>query len=143
MMPLAPGLLSTTTGSPHLRLSLGAMTRARMSIPLPGVYGTTSVIGRLGYEAAVWASAAATGKTTLRAPAQTARDSKIVMIREPRRLKAAPAAHSGRTSSQLHDAGALAHGRGGELGHHAQGKELRGVERFLQGQVAEGEARKD
>ena len=37
MLPLAPALFSTTTGWPHLSESFGAMTRARMSIPLPGV----------------------------------------------------------------------------------------------------------
>src|SRR2546430_2661844 len=36
-----------------------------------------------------------------------------------------------------------AHRRRGELGHHASREELRRAQRFLQGQVAEGEARED
>src|SRR5260370_8216459 len=48
MLPLAPGLFSTTTGWPHFSLSFGPMTRARMSMPVPGENGTTSVTVRLG-----------------------------------------------------------------------------------------------
>ena len=48
MLPLAPGLFSTTTGWPHFSASFGPMTRARMSMPVPGENGTTSVTGREG-----------------------------------------------------------------------------------------------
>ena len=48
MLPLAPGLLSTTTACFQRSLSLGAMMRAMMSLPLPGVKGTTRVTVRSG-----------------------------------------------------------------------------------------------
>src|SRR5215475_10935581 len=48
MLPLAPGLFSTTTGCFHRSESLGPITRARMSMPVPVVNGTTRVTGRLG-----------------------------------------------------------------------------------------------
>ena len=48
MLPLAPALFSTTTAWPHFSESFGAMTRARMSMPVPGEKGTISVTGRLG-----------------------------------------------------------------------------------------------
>src|SRR6266581_452867 len=35
------------------------------------------------------------------------------------------------------------HRRGRELGHHAPGEHIRRVQRFLQGEVAEGKARED
>jgi hypothetical protein len=41
-------LFSTTTGWPQRSDSFGPTVRAMMSIPVPGVYGTTSVIGREG-----------------------------------------------------------------------------------------------
>jgi hypothetical protein len=37
MLPLAPGLLSTTTGWPQRSLILGPTVRAMMSMPVPGV----------------------------------------------------------------------------------------------------------
>jgi len=43
MLPLAPGLFSTTPGWPHFSASGGPMTGARMSMPVPGENGTTSV----------------------------------------------------------------------------------------------------
>ena len=37
MLPLAPGLLSTTTGWPQCLVSSAPSARARMSMPVPGV----------------------------------------------------------------------------------------------------------
>src|SRR6478736_891431 len=54
-LPLAPGLLSTTTGWPQRAASLGAMMRAMMSLPLLEVNGTTSVTGLPGNVTAGWA----------------------------------------------------------------------------------------
>ena len=53
MLPLAPALFSTTTAWRHWSLNLGAITRARMSMPVPGENGTISVTGRLGNDCAV------------------------------------------------------------------------------------------
>src|SRR5918911_3103599 len=53
MLPLAPALFSTTTACPHFSESFGPITRARMSIPVPGEKGTTSVTGRLGNGCAI------------------------------------------------------------------------------------------
>src|SRR5690349_8569591 len=54
MLPLAPGLFSTTTGCFQRSESLGASTRARMSMPVPVVNGTTRTTGREGKD---WANA--------------------------------------------------------------------------------------
>jgi hypothetical protein len=48
MLPLAPGRLSTTTATPSFSESFCPISRARMSMPVPGVYGTMIFIGRLG-----------------------------------------------------------------------------------------------
>ena len=40
-LPEAPGRLSTTIAWPHAACRCGASVRARMSMPVPGVYGTT------------------------------------------------------------------------------------------------------
>jgi hypothetical protein len=48
MLALGPGLLSITNGWPHFWLSFGGMTRARMSMPVPGENGTINVIVRAG-----------------------------------------------------------------------------------------------
>ncbi|MDH6592171.1 hypothetical protein M2165_002060 [Variovorax sp. TBS-050B] len=44
-VPPAPGLLSTTTLVPSAGPSFSATRRATMSVPLPAVKGTTSLIG--------------------------------------------------------------------------------------------------
>jgi hypothetical protein len=54
MLPLAPGLFSTTTGCPSRSESLGPTVRAIMSMPVPGVYGTMNLIG---CEGQAWAKA--------------------------------------------------------------------------------------
>src|SRR6476620_3318506 len=46
MLPLAPGLFSTTTGWSQRCWISSPSTRARMSGPVPGVYGTTIVMVR-------------------------------------------------------------------------------------------------
>ena len=48
MMPPALGRLSITTGRPQRSAILGLMTRAMMSVALPGVKGTMMRIGRAG-----------------------------------------------------------------------------------------------
>src|SRR5581483_6822074 len=50
MLPVAPGLLSVTTAAFQRSASFGPSTRARMSAPVPGVYGTTMCTGRLGQD---------------------------------------------------------------------------------------------
>ena len=45
MFPLAPGLFSTTMGCPRRSESFGPTVRAMMSMPVPGVNGTTTLIG--------------------------------------------------------------------------------------------------
>ena len=50
--PAAPDLFSTSTLVFHISCSLGAMTRARMSVPPPGGKPTTMRIGAVGR---VWA----------------------------------------------------------------------------------------
>ena len=52
ILPLAPGLFSTTTGCFQRSASLGWRARARMSMPVPGVKGTTRVTGREGKDCA-------------------------------------------------------------------------------------------
>src|SRR5438128_9151818 len=49
MFPLAPGRLSMTTATLSLSESFCPIVRARMSMPVPGVYGTMMRMGRLGY----------------------------------------------------------------------------------------------
>src|SRR6185503_10949286 len=46
--PAAPGRLSITTGCPHFSVSLGPISRARMSEVPPGGNGTTMRIGLAG-----------------------------------------------------------------------------------------------
>jgi hypothetical protein len=46
MLPLAPGLLSTMTGWFQRCRRCSPTSRARMSMPVPGVKGTMMVIGR-------------------------------------------------------------------------------------------------
>src|SRR5258706_1450492 len=48
MMPLAPGLFSTTTACFQLSARRAATMRARLSAVTPCVYGTTSTTGRAG-----------------------------------------------------------------------------------------------
>lgn len=67
ILPLAPGLLSTTTGWPQCRVSSAPSARARISMPVPGLYGTMMVIGR----PATWA-AAGRRETATRRSAPTA-----------------------------------------------------------------------
>src|SRR5664280_2412853 len=49
VIPLGPGLFSTTTGWPHLADSLSANTRAVMSTPEPGPSGITNLTGCCGH----------------------------------------------------------------------------------------------
>src|SRR3954468_4413988 len=58
MLPVAPGLLSTTIGTLRRSDSFGPSTRERMSAPVPGVNGTTTWIGRLGQASWAWTAAA-------------------------------------------------------------------------------------
>src|SRR5262245_31342620 len=53
MFPLAPGLLSTMTGTFQRSLSFCPQVRARMSIPVPGENGAMIEMVRLGYCAAI------------------------------------------------------------------------------------------
>jgi hypothetical protein len=46
--PLAPGRFSTTTATFQASESFWPSVRARMSMPVPGVYGTTSLTVRAG-----------------------------------------------------------------------------------------------
>ncbi|MCY1377621.1 hypothetical protein D9M69_652040 [compost metagenome] len=48
MAPLAPGLFSTTTGTPRLSCRLLPTRRVTMSVPLPAPKGTTRVMGLAG-----------------------------------------------------------------------------------------------
>ena len=48
-LPDAPGRLSTTIAWPHAACRCGASVRARMSIPVPGVNGTTMRTGLPGH----------------------------------------------------------------------------------------------
>ena len=48
MLPLAPGRLSMTTLVPRLRDKASWNSRAAKSVPPPGGFGTSTVIGRLG-----------------------------------------------------------------------------------------------
>src|SRR5438067_10831029 len=57
MLPLAPGLLTVTTAAFQRSASFGPSTRARMSAPVPGVYGTTTCTGRLGHGSCATAAA--------------------------------------------------------------------------------------
>jgi hypothetical protein len=52
-VPPALGRLSTTTCCPQASRSFGPIMRARRSLALPAVNGTTMRIGRAGYSAAV------------------------------------------------------------------------------------------
>ena len=58
MLPLAPGRFSTTTGTFQRSLKPGPSARARMSMPVPGVNGTMSLIGLEGYDSCACASPA-------------------------------------------------------------------------------------
>src|SRR5437879_10339936 len=58
MLPLAPAMFSTTTGWPSNAGSRADNCRATRSMPVPGVYGTTSVIGCSGHARAATALAA-------------------------------------------------------------------------------------
>ena len=49
MAPPAPGLLSTTTGTPICLLSASAISRMLMSLPPPAGHATINVIGSEGY----------------------------------------------------------------------------------------------
>src|SRR4051812_40171954 len=49
MLPPAPALLSTTTGTPRLSESFFAMMRAAVSVAPPAANPTMSVIGRVGH----------------------------------------------------------------------------------------------
>src|SRR4051812_38260204 len=49
MEPPAPGLLSTTTGTPICLLSASAISRMLMSLPPPAGHATINVIGSEGY----------------------------------------------------------------------------------------------
>jgi hypothetical protein len=51
-VPPALGRLSITICCPQLSSILGAIMRARMSLALPGVNGTTMRIGPVGYDGA-------------------------------------------------------------------------------------------
>src|SRR5665213_1448221 len=62
MMPLAPGLFSTTTGCEIERESCSAVKRARVSVTPPGGHGTIILI-------ALWGYCARTGRA---APSNTA-----------------------------------------------------------------------
>ena len=59
MLPSAPGLLSTSTGTLASWLMLLASMRAIVSVALPAGNGATSVIGRAGKGFASWADAGA------------------------------------------------------------------------------------
>ncbi len=48
MVPPAPGRFSSTTGWPSCVLSFSETVRAMMSVELPGVKGTTTLIGFAG-----------------------------------------------------------------------------------------------
>ena len=48
MVPPAPGRFSITTGWPHISESFWPTVRARMSVALPAVNGTTILTGLLG-----------------------------------------------------------------------------------------------
>jgi hypothetical protein len=56
VLPPPPLRLSTTTGCPSVTDSLSATMRAMLSTPPPGGYGTTSVIGLVGYSSATTAT---------------------------------------------------------------------------------------
>ena len=66
-MPVAPGLLSTTTLVPSSLLSHSAMNRLKMSAPPPGPLGMTRRIG-LPAGQADWARAAGVANAVPRAP---------------------------------------------------------------------------
>jgi len=66
MLPLAPGRFSTTTGFLLRSCSFCANTRARMSMPVPGVNGTISRMARLGYCACAPAAAASRSTSKIR-----------------------------------------------------------------------------
>ncbi len=48
MKPLAPALLSTSTGILYSLVMIWPIMRAIWSVPLPGANGTTMVIGLFG-----------------------------------------------------------------------------------------------
>src|SRR6187399_3246641 len=52
MLPPAPGRLSTTTDWPNDSVNCCDRTRATMSVPPPGAYGTINRSGRDGYDCA-------------------------------------------------------------------------------------------
>src|SRR4029078_355107 len=60
MAPPAPGLLSTTTGTPICLLSASAISRMLMSLPPPAGHATINVIGSDGYVCACEAAEPAT-----------------------------------------------------------------------------------
>src|SRR5215470_4693684 len=68
MPPPAPGLFSTTTGTPSARLIASAAGRPMMSATPPGGNGTIIVIGRDGYASCATAGSvyAAVATTTAR-----------------------------------------------------------------------------
>ncbi len=68
MEPPAPGLLSTTMGTPSRRPSDSVYMRAITSTEPPGGKGTTRVMGRVGY----LSSAAQAGRAALAARAMPA-----------------------------------------------------------------------
>src|SRR5258706_1392631 len=49
IMPFAPPRFSTTTACPSACVIVGAISRARMSVPFPGGNGTTIFTGREGH----------------------------------------------------------------------------------------------
>jgi hypothetical protein len=57
IVPVAPGLFSTTNGCPNFSCSLGAIARASVSVDPPGGNGTTIVTGLVG-QASAWVESA-------------------------------------------------------------------------------------
>jgi len=77
MLPLAPGLFSTITGWPRRSESFGPTVRAMMSMPVPGVKGTTTLIGWLGQ---VWAWTVRAGATSALANAAASADLRVSLM---------------------------------------------------------------
>src|SRR6516162_969373 len=72
MLPPAPGLFSITTCWPQISESRAPMMRPMLSMPPPGVNGTTSLMTRLGQPSAEGAvRPPATGRAHPRPPARS------------------------------------------------------------------------
>src|SRR5690606_18184074 len=72
-IPLAPGLFSTTTGTPNRSPRCLPTSRAMVSVPPPAGYGTMRLMGLAGYGSAAPGAAAARPMAQLNQAAPHAR----------------------------------------------------------------------